>query len=238
MKTGNKTRLISVVTLVLAGILVFAGAALAVGTTLRTSGQFTSDMRTPELSIALLENDNEVSGDDALLKNLLGDDAALKIGKIYKEELAVANTEDTDQYIRMTVKKYWMEDEDGKRVDLSPDYIVLKSGSGWIEDEKAKEASSPERAVFYYTKPLKGGETSDPAITGIGLDKDVARIIERHESTSSDGKTITTTYTYDGLQFGIKVDVDGIQTHSAEDAAKSIWGVDISVANDGTLSLK
>ena len=238
MTSGNRKRALSLVLFILSGILVCAGVALAAGTVLRTSNRFTSKVDTPEISIALLENQKEVEGEDALLKDVLGGEA-LMIGKIYDEELAVSNTKDTPQYVRMTVRKYWMEDEEGKRVDLSPDLIVLKLGEeGWIADTAAAEDASPERTVLYYTKPLEGGEKTTPAVTGIGLDTDVAKIIKQTAETVTEGKTITTTYKYDGLMFGLEAEVDGIQTHNAEDAAKSVWGADISVADDGTLSLK
>lgn len=240
MKAGKSKRKATIVMLVLAGVLICAGAVMAVGTSLRTSGTYTSEMDTPELALSLQENDKPVSGNDTLLKNLLGNDSTIKIGKIYNEKLTVSNTSETDQYVRMTVRKYWLVEEGSKkRVDLVPKYIVLQRGeNGWIEDEKAAADGSPEREVFYYTKPLSGGQETEPAVTGIGLDRDVAKIIERTKSESDNGTTITTTYTYAGLQFGIKVDVDGIQTHSAKEAAKSVWGVDINVANDGTLSLE
>ena len=48
---------------------------------------------------------------------------------------------------------------------------------------------------------------------------------------------ITTTYDYDGARFTLEVQVDAVQTHNAADAIKSAWGVDATVAEDGTLSI-
>ena len=36
---------------------------------------------------------------------------------------------------------------------------------------------------------------------------------------------------------GREVEVDAVQTHNAVDAIKSAWGVDVNIAQDGTLSL-
>ena len=48
---------------------------------------------------------------------------------------------------------------------------------------------------------------------------------------------ITTSYAYDGYRFCLEAEVDAVQTHNAEDAVKSAWGVDVNIAQDGTLSL-
>lgn len=238
MKVKNSKKVLSVVMIVAASLLICAGAVMAAGTALRQSNRYTSEIETPEISLALLENGKEVSGDEVLLKNLTGGEA-LRIGQIYDEKLSVSNTAETPQYVRMTVRKYWVENKNGKRVDLSPDLIILKTGQeGWIEDTEAEKNSSPEYKSFYYTKPLEKEQETTPAVTAVGLDSDVSLAMKQKETVSKNGKTITTTYTYDGLEFGIKVDVDGIQTHNAEQAAKSIWGVDVKVADDGTLSLK
>ena len=42
------------------------------------------------------------------------------------------------------------------------------------------------------------------------------------------GNVITTTYKYDGVEFHVDVEVDAVQTHNAQDAIKSAWGVDAS----------
>ena len=42
---------------------------------------------------------------------------------------------------------------------------------------------------------------------------------------------------YDGIVFVLRADVDAVQTHNAEDAIMSAWGVDVSISDDGSLSL-
>jgi hypothetical protein len=46
------------------------------------------------------------------------------------------------------------------------------------------------------------------------------------------------TYEYDGTSFVVEAVVNAIQNHNAEKAAKSVWGREIVIAADGTLSLK
>ena len=51
-------------------------------------------------------------------------------------------------------------------------------------------------------------------------------------------KTIKTIYEYDGVQFGVEVEADAVQTHNAEDAIWSAWGRRVNIAEDGTLSFR
>ena len=58
-----------------------------------------------------------------------------------------------------------------------------------------------------------------------------------YENGTVIGETITTTFAYDGYRFNLKAEVDAVQTHNAEDAIKSAWGVDVEIREDGTLQL-
>ena len=44
------------------------------------------------------------------------------------------------------------------------------------------------------------------------------------------------TYDYDGASFVVEAEVDAVQTHNAQSAIKSAWGVDVEVGADGTLA--
>ena len=50
--------------------------------------------------------------------------------------------------------------------------------------------------------------------------------------------TVTMTYDYDGASFVVEAEVDAVQTHNAQSAIKSAWGVDVEVGADGTLRLR
>ena len=43
---------------------------------------------------------------------------------------------------------------------------------------------------------------------------------------------------YDGYSFQVEAEVDAVQTHNAQDAIKSAWGVDVDVAANGDISLR
>ena len=181
-------------------------------------------------------------------------------GKVYKEEVAARNGQDIPQYVRMTVRKYWVEtdgkgnvktDEQGnpvKTTKLSPDQIRLTYGK---DNPKAKardlynkgawvinsEESTTESATYYLKQPLAGGADSALLFDRVMIDGAVAQ--GTVETSKENGKTIYTyKYDYDGFAFFIEADVQAIQTHSAQDAIHSQWGVYNVSVNNGTLSVK
>ena len=61
------------------------------------------------------------------------------------------------------------------------------------------------------------------------------------KEVTADGKelkTITYVYEYNGYTFSVDVEVDAVQTHNAQAAIKSAWGVDVNVEEDGSLRLQ
>lgn len=202
---------------------------------------------------------DEYSG--TLLENLLDTDGGEEFvpGKTYTEEISVANTGTINEYVRVTIYKYWT-DSDGNKVftdtnakgsstpGLAPSLIHLEyanqdngSGNGdWILDTE-NSAETEERTVFYYNKLLKSGEdTADTPLTStLTVDPAVAAKVTQSVKTSDDGKhkVITTHYDYDGWQFCIDAHVDAVQEHNAVDAIKSAWGRDVTIRDNGTLRL-
>ena len=77
----------------------------------------------------------------------------------------------------------------------------------------------------------KGVETA-PLFDALWIDQSVAKnpVVT---TTTENGTTVTTyTYDYDGYGFVVQVEVDAIQTHNAQDAIRSAWGLE----NEGILS--
>ena len=56
----------------------------------------------------------------------------------------------------------------------------------------------------------------------ISIDKQIAEDV----TITTKDNIITTTYKYDGVEFHLDVEVDAVQTHNAQDAIMSAWGVD------------
>lgn len=136
--------------------------------------------------------------------------------------------------------KSWLNPEDGETADttLSPALIDLDftQDSGWIVDE---DASTAERTILYYSEILPAGDTTPALSDTIRIDPSVADKVEETVTIDENGyKTITFTYAYNGYTFQLDAEVHAVQTHNAQEAIKSAWGVDVEVDADGTLRLR
>ena len=170
----------------------------------------------------------------------------VRYGTQYPELLSVRNSGQIDEYVRVTIYKYWLDKDGNKNPAMDPDLIdlhLLTGDNNWIEDTNY---STKERTVLYYALPLKGtksvngGETTTDFADSMMLDEDIKNYVKQ-ETTDYDATSgytiITTEYIYDGCTFCIDVEVDAVQTHNAEDAALSAWGRAIKIDENGALSL-
>lgn len=236
--------------------LLSASAVLLIGSTVGStraaltyySENYSAQVTVSNIGVSLLENGETVSRRDydsngewnETSGTLLGDlkDQAVAPGKSYPEVLTVQNSGSIDSYVRVILTKSWKDSEGNKDTTLSPDLIDLnlQTGNGWIVDEKA---STPERTILYYTQQVGAGETTPALSDTVRIDPAVANKVEESVTTDENGyRTITYTYAYDGYTFELEAEVNAVQTHNAEDAIKSAWGTDVTVAGDGTLSLR
>ena len=150
-------------------------------------------------------------------------------GRKYKEELAAKNGQDIPIFLRMTVRKYWIDTATGEKAnDLSPNRIKLTYGkesyntNAWMINESE---STPERATYYYKTTLAAGATTEPLFDQLVIDSKVANI-EGYTTRTEGNKIIYTyIYRYDGYACTIEADVQAVQTHNANDAIVSQWGV-------------
>ena len=210
-----------------------------------------------EIGVSLLENGYPVSWRDYTGQNdvwttetgyLLGSMLDQTNGKLlldhtYNEPLSVQNSgrqSGIDEYVRVSIYRYWVDANGKKLTNLDPSLIDLhilceQTGysNGWVMDEKA---STDERTVLYYRPVLRLGEESRQFADTLtirqsdgmlgGMRATVTTTTTKDPVT---GQTIyTTTYTYDGLKFVLRADVDAVQTHNAADAIRSAWGIDMN----------
>lgn len=200
-----------------------------------------------DIGVTLVENGEAVSSRDytgsndawntsqgvlvgKMLNGADGQKEDLKLGHKYTEELSVRNSGTIEQYVRVTLYRYWETKNEAtgryeKAPELNSDLIDLHLtlGNGWWEDESSR---TEERNVLYYDPILFPGEQS-PAFTDTLeiKDEDVEAEVTRHTETDANGNTvIVTEYDYDGARFVIRADVDAVQTHNATDAKMSAWG--------------
>lgn len=229
------------------------------------SDTYWARLMSSDIGVTLIENDQEVAyrnyntngswnyrthtdgtnnadGRDATLLTNTFDDG-LVAGKRYDEVLKVQNTGYIDQYVRVTLTKYFEDPTTHEKVTTaSPDLIQLdlnttaaSDGSQWIVDEDA--STSPEQTVLYYNMPLSGstdenGETSIPFCTGITIDGAIADTVKDVQQTTENGvTTYTTTYSYNGMNACLEASVYAVQQHNIFDAIISAWGKYLNVDN-------
>ena len=227
-----------------------AAALLLVGSTVGStraaltyySENYSAQMNMQSIGVSLLENDKVVSSRDyvsnnewkgtsqgTLLTNLLGKDETFTPGKKYNEAISVKNSGTIDTFVRVIITKSWQDEEGNKNTTLSPDLIELNflTDNGW---QIAKDQSTTERTVLYYTKAVAAGDSTPALSDTIRIKPSIAKDVTKHV----DGNTITYTYKYDGYTFHLDAEVDAVQTHNAKDAIKSAWGVDVNVSDDET----
>ena len=226
-KSKKSFSLLSIILLIVAVIMLLVGGIGGARAALTESDTHVANLEMKHIGVELLEN-GETAG--TLLEDLLGDDASLKIGKNYDELISVQNTGAIDCYVRVSIYKYWTDGE--KRVDMDPAYINLTFSDDWVV-----ESETEERTVLYYTKPLEVGSDPVDVMTKLGVSEDVAVLVSQDKETDEETgiTTITNNYKYNKLNLGLKAKVDAVQTHNAQDAIKSAWGKDVTVADDGTL---
>ena len=216
-------------------LLVFSAASSSRAALTYYSENYSAEIQMFDIGVTLLENGNEVSwrnyarkddewqeGGGELLSHLLEGENGGKVqpGRAYEEKLSVRNSGSIDEYVRVIIYRYW-EDKDGNRVtDMPPALIDLGlSGGGWIEDASA---GTEERTVLYYTGIVPAGQQTPALSDTLTIKEETAVMLEGHE----------------GIRFVLEAEVNAVQTHNAEDAIKSAWGVDASIGADGSLSLK
>lgn len=200
------------------------------------SGEYVAEIQQTHIGVALTENDavvpeggNLIADSSALLKRPTADnpdnvDQFMIPGEVYSERLSVQNrSSDMDEYVRLTVRKYWAKgaEGDGSTADtraktdkLDPSLIQLQftdeSAEYWV---RADDECTAEREVFYYKTVLPAGEAAEyPAVTGIRIDPSIKDVRED----------------YSNCWLALEAQVDSVQVNNAPAAAKSAWGVDVT----------
>ena len=224
-------------------LLVGSGVGSARAALTYYSENYSAQMNMQSIGVSLVENDAVVSSRDyvsdnewsgttegTLLANMLGEDEKFTPGKRYDEAISVKNSGNIDTFVRVILTRSWQDAEGKKNTSLSPDLIELNylTDNGWVI---AENQSTPERTVLYYTKALPVGETTPALSDTIRVNESIAQDVTKQV----DGNTIRYTYKYDGYSFYVDAEVDAVQTHNAQEAIKSAWGVDVSVNDDETV---
>lgn len=216
------------------------------------SDVYTARMAQDDIGISLIENGKVVSsrnydtssqdgswsttGDSILLSDL---PEKIVMNQAYQEEIQVANSGTIGEYVRITIRRYWLTPAgeevpvEVKQTALKPELIEINlvDGTGWLHDTAA---DTDERMVFYYSSLLGSGETTGLLTDTITINNEVAQYLTQTKT----GNKIVTTYDYDGYQFCLEATADAVQEHNAQDAATSAWGRPVTIDEAaGTLTL-
>lgn len=230
-----------------ASLLAIGGIGTVTAAPAIISKYYSSGVEMYDIGVTLVENDIPVSSqiyspnsnyvwdktNGALLGDLVKDGEEFHMGQAYREELTVNNSGNIDEFVRVSVYKYWVDKDGNKMPVLTPGEIDLSlvTDGDWVLD---LDASTTERQVLYYTSLLPKGESTTPFSRTLTVNGRLP--YKATQSEDKDTHVITTTFDYDGVTFMLDVQVDAVQTHSAEAAIKSAWGRTVKVSGN-SLSL-
>ena len=179
----------------------------------------------------------------------LGEPGKVEPGRTYKEELCARNGNNVEEYVRVIVRKYWVDSNDKKSTVMDPALIKL-TYNGKAYNSGAWTVNSKEHTVesdtYYLKKKLGANKTSALLFNELTIDGVVADLGNKTTTTTKETRgpdnhevtVITYSYDYDDFTFYIEADVQAIQTHNASDALKSLWGVSNVSAGNGTVTVK
>lgn len=214
-------------------VLLVSGGTMGTKAALNVTGNpFDATIQTDTVAVQITEN-----GDPVGVKELTDDTDTIfasvpekfEPGKTYDANVGVTNTGKADEYVRVVVRKYWMQDNE-KSLALSPSYIEPIAASDWKAVKGASGDKETETTIYYYQGKLGAGTSAD-LFTGIRINEKVLTNGRVETTTSTQGgvTVINYIYEYDGLTFVVEAEAQGVQTHNADLAIKSVWGVDSSV---------
>lgn len=253
MKKINKllgTRGVSLSLFVLAGLLLLGSTVGGTQAALAEFSQtYTAEFEQKHIGVTLNEDGEPVAsrnfvedsdgqwsgnvegtllGSQWLAKNDLRSDEdpegePIKLGYAYPYALSVTNTGNINEYVRVTVYKYWMHEVNGrweKDTGVDPELIRMEwnEGSGWTIDESA---GTRERTVLYYGPVLGAGESSAPLTRSFTIDSDLGLKVREEPAGEN---VVNIIYEYDGYRFVIEATVDAVQDHNKEQAMIASWG--------------
>lgn len=160
-----------------------------------------------------------------------------KIGKKYQENITVSNLA-LEAYVRVVINKNWYTSTGKIASDVSSKYIELEFNTNdWLLDENA---SNDERVVLYYHRFLNEGEETTSVIDSIKVNSNILNeVITKSNKDANGYETITTTYNYNDCQLGLEVVAEAIQEANIDSSVLTdMWGAELSINADGTLSFK
>lgn len=133
----------------------------------------------------------------------------------------VTNTAKVPLYARVTVTKYWTDENEEKNTELDAKLIEMEvDESGWLQANEVLTGSSGETEVYYLARPLASGESAS-----LGLEV----LISRELGNQGQNAGITVKAAVDAVQF-----VEGENELNAGGILAS-FGVEAALNEDGSI---
>lgn len=206
----KKDRVIKLCVVALCLALITIGGTIAY---FRAETSTQNKMTSTALKIALNNGESdsgfEISEDRATYLNA-------SPGDVLKRQMYVQNVETSPMYVRLTITKYWKDEQGNKVSDLDASYIKIKTEQTdhWIiqDDDRNNEV-----IYMYYRLPLETNEYTDDALSNLVIGD------------------INMTNEYASYQVQIDVEADGIQKYAAKQAILAEWGLDVEIDDQGIL---
>lgn len=237
--------------LVAAAALLFAGGTFTATRAVLNifSPEHFLEFETSNQAVRLMENGSPTGENNPLLSTLKG---KVSPGMSYKEEISARNDSDVSQFVRIVVRKYWMDGDNkvhsfgdtvgGEKVTTpDPDKIKLTLANNGLWQKNDLE-TTVEREVYYYKNAVPSKGVTEPLTSKIKVDSSVAdpyttdpKIDPAHMPTNT---VITYVYDYDGYKICLEAEAQSVQTHNAQDAVMSIWGMPNVTVSGSTLTVQ
>ena len=233
--------------LIAAAALLFAGGTFTATRAVLNifSPEHFLEFETSNQAVRLMENGSPTGENNPLLSTLKG---KVSPGKSYTEEISARNDSDVSQFVRIVVRKYWMDDNgkvhsfDGDTVntpDPSKIKLTLANNGLW---QKNDLETTVEREVYYYKNAVPSKGVTEPLTSKIKVDSSVADPYTTDPKIDPDNMpvdtVITYVYDYDGYKICLEAEAQSIQTHNAQDAVMSLWGMPNVTVSGSTLTVK
>lgn len=188
-------------------------AAVAVGGSIaffRTEKDANSPISSTNLGIEIMEGEQALQEGELVLDKV-------SPGDEIQRPLYVENVKDSSSYIRVTLTKFW-QDENGKKLpekDAKEIIVNVFDDENWIIDNKSDQENG-EVIYLYYRLPIASQEETTNFLDSIQI--------------SETGKTLDNSYA--GLSAVVDVEVDAIQQYAAQEAILAEWGLDVEFNGD------
>lgn len=137
-------------------------------------------------------------------------------GATIEDPVSIQNSKEKDLYVRVTLTKYWVDENDKKLTSANAAYInpIFINTNDWLVMHA--ESANEEIVYFYHKGPIRSKDTTTNLIEGIEFDSEI------------DGE-------YKSYKANIKLEAEAVQTIAAQDAMLSQWGIEVTFDGDGNI---